>query len=40
MIETTIGPLTSIPSGQGRNFIVLGRGIAVFRTRDGLVFAT
>ena len=40
MIETKIAPLTAIPSGEGRNFSVLGKGIAVFRTRDGRVFAT
>ena len=35
-----VGPITSIPIGQGRSFIVDGRTIAVFRQRDGHVFAT
>lgn len=35
-----IGPLDAIAPGQGRAFIVAGRTIAVFRQRDGRVFAT
>ncbi len=35
-----IGPITAIPIGQGRPFVVAGRTIAVFRQRDGRVFAT
>ncbi len=35
-----LGPLEQIPLGEGRNFEVAGRRIAVFRTRDGRVFAT
>lgn len=35
-----IGPIDAIAPGQGRAFIVAGRTIAVFRQRDGRVFAT
>jgi len=35
-----IGPIEAIAPGQGRAFIVAGRTIAVFRQRDGRVFAT
>jgi nitrite reductase (NADH) small subunit len=35
-----IGELAEIPEGEGRNFEVAGRRIAVFRLRDGRVFAT
>jgi len=35
-----IGPLEAIAPGQGRAFIIAGRTIAVFRQRDGRVFAT
>jgi len=35
-----IGPVESIPPGQGRSFILAGRTVAVFRQRDGHVFAT
>ncbi len=35
-----LGPLEAIAPGQGRAFIVRGRVIAVFRQRDGRVFAT
>ncbi|MBI1816551.1 MAG: nitrite reductase small subunit NirD [Deltaproteobacteria bacterium] len=35
-----IGPLDSIAPGQGRAFVIAGRTIAVFRQRDGRVFAT
>ena len=34
-----IGPIDAIAPGQGRAFIVAGRAIAVFRQRDGRVFA-
>jgi nitrite reductase (NADH) small subunit len=34
-----IGPIESIPLGQGRSFIIAGCTIAVFRQRDGRVFA-
>lgn len=35
-----LGPLEAIPPGEGRNFIVEGTEIAVFRTRAGEVYAT
>ena len=35
-----IGPVDVIAPGQGRAFVVAGRVIAVFRQRDGHVFAT
>lgn len=38
--EVTIGPLDQIPPGEGRNFSVAGRSVAVFRTRADEVFAT
>ncbi|MFP6664036.1 MAG: Rieske 2Fe-2S domain-containing protein [Deltaproteobacteria bacterium] len=34
-----LGPLESLPLGQGRCFAVSGRRIAVFRQRDGRIFA-
>lgn len=36
----TIGTIAQIPEGEGRNFEVAGRRVAVFRLRDGRVFAT
>jgi nitrite reductase (NADH) small subunit len=36
----TLGNLTQIPEGEGRNFDIEARRVAVFRTRDGRVFAT
>ncbi|MFI5365894.1 MAG: nitrite reductase small subunit NirD [Candidatus Binatia bacterium] len=38
-IPVDIGPIDAIAPGQGRAFIVAGRTIAVFRQRDGRVFA-
>ena len=35
-----VGPLDDIPPGQGRAYAVGGRVIAVFRERDGRLFAT
>jgi len=35
-----VGALTQIPEGEGRNVEVAGRRLAVFRSRDGQVFAT
>ena len=40
MVEVTLGPVEKIPPGQGACFIVAGQEIAVFRQRDGKVFAT
>ena len=34
-----LGPLEQVPPGQGLCFVVGGREIAVFRMRDGRVFA-
>jgi nitrite reductase (NADH) small subunit len=39
-MEAVLGPLTSIPLGEGRNFKAQGACIAVFRARDGELFAT
>ena len=36
----SLGPVEQIPLGEGRVFDVEGRGIAVFRTRQGEVYAT
>jgi nitrite reductase (NADH) small subunit len=38
-LETVIGPLCSIPPGEGRNFEIGDERIAVFHTRAGGVFA-
>jgi len=38
--EIALGPIGQIPPGEGRNFEVQGRRIAVFHTRIGEVFAT
>ena len=39
-MEVTLGPVVAIPEGEGRNYNVGGKRIAVFRGRDGSVFAT
>ncbi len=39
-MQVTLGPLSAIPEGEGRNFVVAGQRLAVFRGRDGAVFAT
>ena len=39
-MEVTLGPLKAIPEGEGRTFDIGGRRLAVFRGRDGTVFAT
>jgi nitrite reductase (NADH) small subunit len=36
----TLGPLSAIPPGEGRTFEVDGARVAVFRGRDGSIFAT
>ena len=36
----SLGPIHHIPPGEGRNFKLGDRKVAVFRTRDGGVFAT
>ena len=35
-----LGSLKKIPPGQGRCYLVVGQEIAVFRQRDGKLFAT
>lgn len=39
-IEVNLGSVGMISLGQGRAFVVNGRAIAVFRQRDGRLFAT
>jgi len=39
-MEVTLGPILAIPEGEGRNFLVGSSHIAVFRSRNGAVFAT
>lgn len=38
--RVTLGPLAAIPLGEGRTFLVDGRRLALFRGRDGALFAT
>jgi nitrite reductase (NADH) small subunit len=38
--EFDLGPIERIPPGEGQTFVVGGRQIAVFRTRDDVVYAT
>ena len=38
--EHALGPAWQIPLGQGRNFLLDGLAIAIFRTREGVLFAT
>lgn len=38
--EVTLGPVDLVPPGEGRTFTVEGREVAVFRQRDGALFAT
>ncbi len=40
MSTYSIGPASQIPRGEGRNFLVGEQMVAVFRTRDGGIFAT
>ena len=40
MNEYNLGPAERIPSGEGREFTVAGRIIAVFRPRSGGIYAT
>jgi nitrite reductase (NADH) small subunit len=39
-MEVTLAPISSIPEGEGRTFSVGKARLAVFRSRDGEVFAT
>ena len=38
--SVTLGPVSAIPEGEGRTYEVDGRRLAVFRGRDGALFAT
>jgi len=38
--EVCLGEVAAIPLGEGRAFVVDGQTLAVFRTRDGRLFAT
>jgi nitrite reductase (NADH) small subunit len=38
-MEIILGPLASIPPGEGRTFNARGERVTVFRTRSGEVFA-
>lgn len=38
--EVDLGPVSRIPKGEGREFVVAGRRVAVFRLRSGEVRAT
>jgi len=38
-VEVKLGPISSIPPGEGRNFAAYGEKIAVFRTRGGGIYA-
>jgi nitrite reductase (NADH) small subunit len=39
-MEVTLGPVQAIPEGEGRSFAVGPRRLAVFRGRQGGVYAT
>jgi nitrite reductase (NADH) small subunit len=39
LVEVKLGPLETIPPGEGRAFAAGGEKIAVFRTRSGAIFA-
>lgn len=39
-MEVTLGHVTAIPEGEGRNFQVGAVQVAVFRSRKGALFAT
>jgi nitrite reductase (NADH) small subunit len=39
-MEVTLGPIGAIPEGEGRSFQIGSARIAVFRARDGGLFAT
>ena len=39
-MEVTLGPISAIPEGEGRSFQIGSAQIAVFRARDGALFAT
>ena len=39
MAEHALAPLAEIPKGEGRNFMIAGQMVAVFRTQGDQVFA-
>jgi len=39
-MHVTLGPLDSIPEGEGKSFQIGSREVAVFRSRQGALFAT
>ncbi len=39
-MEVTLGPISAIPEGEGRTFSIGPRKLAVFRGREGAVYAT
>ena len=39
-MEITLGPIVAIPEGEGRTFSVGDEQVAVFRSREGAVYAT
>ncbi len=38
--EVPVGPIATIPPGEGRTFEVLGERVAIFRSRSGDLFAS
>lgn len=38
-MELTVAPLQAVPEGEGRTFAMRGERVAVFRTREGRVYA-
>ncbi len=38
--ETIVGQLSAVPAGEGRNFEIAGKRLAIFHARTGEVFAT
>ena len=39
-MQITLGPVAAIPAGEGRNFQIGAARVAVFRSRQGALFAT
>lgn len=40
MNDITVAPISTIPPGEGRNFEIEGRKLAILHTRAGAVYAT
>lgn len=40
MSEYTVGLISDVPKGEGRNFLVDGERVAIFHTQVGEIFAT